>query len=284
VALDKNTGQTKWRQERKSGVDFEAVLKASGVPDIEKVKEAKPNDNRKAYATPTIIEYQGKKQLISPAAEVTFSYDPQTGAELWRVRHPGMGWNAACRPVFGHGLVYSTTGFSRHLLAVRPSGTGDVTETHVAWSTKRSTPSVPSQLIVDDLLFMVSDEGFVSCLQATTGREFWRQRLPAGGSYWASPVCAGGKIYFSGKNGIVSVIAATRDFQLLAENRSEAGFIASPAIAGAAVILRSLTHLYCVAERGEMAAQPAVASQAKPRLSQTASSTRLRGKKSFIPK
>jgi outer membrane protein assembly factor BamB len=259
VALDKNTGKTRWRQERKSGVDFDSVLKANGVTDIEKVKEAKPNDNRKAYATPTIIEYQGKRQLISPAAEVTFSYDPETGAELWRVRHPGMGWNAACRPVFAHGLVYFTTGFSRRLLAVRPSGTGDVTETHVAWSTNRSVPAVPSPLIIDDLLFMVSDEGSVSCLQATTGRELWRQRLPAGGSYWASPVCADSKIYFSGKNGIVSVIAATRDFQLLADNRFEAGFIASPAIAGAAIVLRSLTHLYCVAQGGEMAAQPGVA-------------------------
>ncbi|UCF14491.1 MAG: PQQ-binding-like beta-propeller repeat protein, partial [Phycisphaerales bacterium] len=250
VALDKNAGKTLWLQNREVDSDLGAVLKAGGLSeaDIEETKKEKPNDNRKAYATPTIIDFQGKKQLISPAAEVTFSYDPKTGEEIWRVRHEGWGWNAACRPIFEHGRVYFTTGFSRHLLAVRPSGTGDVTETHVAWSTRRSTPSIPSPLIVDDLLFMVSDEGFASCLEAKTGRELWKERLRAGGYHWASPLYADGKIYLCGKKGIVSVIAAAREFQLLAENRFEASFIASPAIAGDALILRSLTHLYCIAK------------------------------------
>ena len=254
VALDKNTGETLWLQNREVDSDLGAVLKAEGLSDadIEAVKREKPNDNRKAYATPTIIEYQGKRQLISPAAEVTFSSDPKTGEGLWRVRHEGWGWNAACRPIFDHGLVYSTTGFSRHLLAVRPSGTGDVTETHVAWSARRSTPSIPSPLIVDDLLFMVGDEGFASCLEAKTGRELWKERLRAGGYHWASPLYADGKIYLCGKKGIVSVIAAAREFQLLAENRFEASFIASPAIVGDNIILRSLTHLYCIAKGHEM--------------------------------
>jgi outer membrane protein assembly factor BamB len=249
AALDKNTGQTLWLQNREVDSDLGAVLKAEGLSDadIEETKKEKPGDNRKAYATPTVLTYQGKKQLISPGAEVTFSYDPNTGRELWRVRHPGWGWNAACRPIFGHGLVYLTTGLSRRLLAVRPSGTGDVTDTHIAWSHRKFVPNMPSALVVDDLLFMVSDQGFVSCLEAKTGRELWKERLRAGGDHWASPVYAHGKIYFCGKRGIVSVIAAARDFQLLAENRFETGFIASPAIAGDAIILRSLTHLYCVA-------------------------------------
>jgi len=85
-------------------------------------------------------------------------------------------------------------------------------------------------------------------LEAKTGRELWRERLRAGGYHWASPLYADGKIYFSGRKGIVSVIAAARDFRLLAENKFEAGFIASPAIAGNAIILRSLTHLYCIVE------------------------------------
>ena len=250
AALDKNTGQTLWLQNREVESDLGAVLKAEGLSDadIEATKKEKPNDNRKAYATPTIIAYQGQWQLISPAAEVTFSYDPKNGEELWRVRHEGWGWNAACRPIFEHGLVYFTTGFSKHLLAVRPSGTGDVTDTHVSWSARRNTPSVPSPLIVDDLLFMASDQGFASCLEAKTGRELWKERLRAGGYHWASPLYADGKIYFSGKKGIVSVLAAERKFRLLAENSFEASFIASPAIAGDAIILHSLTHLYCVAE------------------------------------
>jgi hypothetical protein len=85
-------------------------------------------------------------------------------------------------------------------------------------------------------------------LDAKTGREVWRERLGARGDHWASPLYANGKIYFCGKEGIVSVIAAERDFQLLAENRFEASFIASPAVTGDAIILRSLTHLYCIAE------------------------------------
>jgi outer membrane protein assembly factor BamB len=102
VALDKNTGKTLWLQNREVDSDLGAVLKAGGLSDaeIETTKKEKPNDNRQAYATPTIIDFQGKKQLISPAAEVTFSYDPKTGEEIWRVRHEGWGWNTACRPIF----------------------------------------------------------------------------------------------------------------------------------------------------------------------------------------
>ncbi|MHC4518625.1 MAG: family 16 glycoside hydrolase, partial [Planctomycetota bacterium] len=248
TALDKNTGKTLWLKHRGIDSDLGAVLKAEGLSDtdIEETKKEKPNDNRKAYATPSIITHQGRRQLISPAAEVTFSYDPTLGEELWRVRHPGWGWNAACRPIFEHGLVYLTTGVSRRLLAIRPSGTGDVTDTHVAWSHRKLVPNMPSPLIVDDLLFMVSDQGWASCLDAKTGDELWRKRLRAGGNHWASPVHADGKIYFSGKKGVVSVIAAARDLQLLAENRFDASFIASLAVANDAIILRSLTHLYCV--------------------------------------
>lgn len=129
----------------------------------------KNNESNYRRMQATIIEYQGQRQLISPAAEVTFSYNPANGQELWRVRHPGWGRNSACRPIFGHGLVYLTTGVSKHLLAVRPSGTGDVTDTHIAWSNRKFVPNMPSLIIVDDLLFMISDQGFASCLEAKTG-------------------------------------------------------------------------------------------------------------------
>ena len=132
------------------------------------------------------------------------------------------------------------------MLAIRPTGSGDVTDTHIAWSTDNRPPEVSSPLIVDDLLFMVGD-GMATCLEATSGREVWRERL--GGDYWASPLYAAGKVYFSSKQGKVVVISASREFQLLAENNFDGGFNASPAVAGNALILRSLTHLYCISKQ-----------------------------------
>lgn len=251
AALNKYTGKPLWLKHREVESDFVASLKAQGFSDAEaeEAQREKPNDNRKSYATPTIIEYQGQRQLVSPAAEVTFAYDPDTGEELWRVRHQGMGFNVACRPVFDQGIVYFTTGLSHQLLAVRPSGTGDVTETDIVWSVKSGTPEIPSPLIADDLLFMVGDKGGIAtCLEVQSGHILWKERLGAVREHWASPVYADGKIYFSSKEGTVSVISASRDFQLLAENRFAASFIASPVVAGNAIILRSLTHLYCIAQ------------------------------------
>ena len=244
AALDKNTGDTLWLQHRKVDSDFEAVLRAKGITDTKNTTKEKPNDNRKSYATPTIITYQGKKQLVSPAAEVTISYDPKTGDELWRVRHEGWGWNVACRPIFAHNLVYFTTGVEKLLLAVDPSGTGDVTDTHIVWSSRRGAPEIPSPLIVDDLMFMVNEGGVVSCIEAKRGNLVWKGRV--GGNHWASPLYAGGNIYFFSMEGRVSVISAGREFKLLARNEFDGEFIASGAVAGNALILRSRTHLYCI--------------------------------------
>lgn len=321
ASLDKNTGKVLWVKPREGGRDLAATLKAQGLSDadVEETKKEKPNDNRKSYATPTIIEYEGQKQLISPGAEVTFSYDPKTGEENWRVVHEGWGWNVACRPIFANGLVYFTEGISRRLMAVRPSGAGDVTDTHTAWSVEGRVSEIPSPVVVGDLLFMVSDKGgSVSCLDAKTGERIWRERLRGGGNFWGSPVYADGKIYMASTKGVVYVISAGREYELLAENRfefdsgtkdasvgkeelaagkkdvsnsekdienlveqmqakgmsdeeireyldgvekkvsgskggraggdSQVGFIASPAIAGDNLILRSETHLYCIAQ------------------------------------
>ena len=277
AALDKNTGETLWLQNRVAGSDLATMLKAEGFSDddIEETKKEKPNDNRKSYATPKIIEYQGKKQLISPAAEVTFSYNPNTGKELWRVHHPNMGFNVACRPIFEHNLVYLTTGVAKRLLVVRPSGTGDVTDTHIAWETHKGVPDISSPLIVDDLMFMVTGGGVVSCLEAESGQQVWKGRLD--GDYWASPLYADGKIYFFSQEGYVSVISAGREFQLLAENELDEGFIASPAIAGNSIILRTLGHLYCFGEGYEMAPQPKIASKPKASKSKKSKSKPMSG-------
>ena len=258
VALDKNSGKTVWIRNR----DIESEdVGTEKVPPAQKPEESnaiyktelatgtKIEDTDKAFATPTIIEHQGKKQLISPAVRVTFSYDPKTGEELWRVLHGPSGWNDACRPIYENQLVYLTIGIGKQLLAIDPSGTGDITDTHIVWNTKKTVPKMPSPLIVDDLLFMIDDNGVASCLDAKTGDQIWRKRI--GGNYWASPFYADGRIYLANKDGDVTIIAASREYELLAKNHFDEPFNASPAVAGNALILRSLTHLYCVTNDDE---------------------------------
>ncbi len=245
AALDKRNGKTIWLRNREIATDFAEKLRAFGVEDIEGALAAKPNDNRKAYATSTVIEHEGRRQLVSPAAEVTFAYDPETGEELWRVVHEGWGWNVASRPVYADGLVYLTQGVSRLLVAVDPGGAGDVTGTRVVWSESRGAPEIPSPIVADGVLYMVSDSGgVVTALDAATGEQVFKARLPAGGDHWASPVAAEGRIYFTGTGGTVTVIAASREFEVLAENEFDERLIASPAIVDGSIVFRSDRHLY----------------------------------------
>lgn len=245
VALDKKTGATRWQRDRKSGLDFSATLRAGGLADPMRVVEEKPNDNRKAYATPTVIEHQGKKQLVSPAGQVTISCEPSTGRELWRVRHEGWGWNSACRPIYENGLVYLTAGVAKQSLAIRPDGNGDVTDTHVVWKARKGVPSLSSPVTANGMLFMVEDKGgFVSSVDARTGREIWRARLGYGREHWASPLCVGSSIYCLSEQGEVTVIATEPELRTLANHKFEGTFIAGPAVAGHALIFRSESHLY----------------------------------------
>jgi outer membrane protein assembly factor BamB len=139
--------------------------------------------------------------------------------------------------------VFYPTGFATgQLFAIKPDGRGDVTGTHVVWRVTRGVPNKPSLVLSDDLLFMVNDAGILSCLDATKGTEVWKARLE--GSFSASPVLAGGRIYFFSEEGKTTVIEAGRAFKVLAENHLGDGFMASPAIDGGALILRSRTHLY----------------------------------------
>ena len=241
VALDKETGETRWKKDRNVETDWDATLRAKGMK-----ADGKPNDNKKSFATATLIDVDGDGQLIAPAAEATISYDPDTGQELWRVLHPG-GFNVAARPIHANGMVYVfTSGLNRLLMGIRPDGMGNVTDTHVAWSITRSTPNIPSPVIVDDLLFMVTDKGGIArCLDASTGEGIWKKRL--GGDHWASPLYAAGRVYFYSKRGDVTVLDASRETpDEVQKNELNASFIASPAVAGESLILRSTTHLYCL--------------------------------------
>lgn len=232
AALDKQTGRTVWKTGR-STVWHD--LDAQGQP----IREG---DLRKAFSTPLVIEVDGQPQLISPGSTAAFAYDPRTGREIWTVRLPG--FTPATRPVFGQGLVFITTGRGlSELWAIRPGGQGDVTDTHVAWKIKgRAVPEEPSPLLVEDLLYIVSNDGRLTCLDAATGAEVYTQRL--GGNYLASPIYANGRIYFFSTQGKSTVIKPGRTCEILAANTLDAGMMASPAVAGEALFLRTKTHLY----------------------------------------
>ena len=228
VALDKTSGKTVWKRDRNT------------------VFEKDDGDYHKAYSTPALLSVNGQPQLVSPSAGATIAYVPATGQEIWRVRSGGM--NAAALPLFGNGLVYATSASGGYqLFAVRPDGRGDVSDTHVAWKFAKNVPSRSSQILVGERLFMISDAGVISCVDAKSGQAVWQKRI--GGAFSASPLCADGHLYFFGEDGEVPVIDAADTYQPIASNHLDGGFMASPAVYHNSLILRSRTHLYRIESR-----------------------------------
>jgi len=222
VALDRGSGTVAWRTPR---------------PPM-----ASP---RWSFCTPLAIEAEGRRQLVAPAAQMVCSYDPESGEELWRVRYPNK-WSVVPRPVFSHGLVFVCTGYNgpAELLAIRPTGSGDVTNSHVAWRTDNNVPYTPSPLIVGNEIFLVSDNGIASCRDVETGELHWRHRVE--GNYSASPVYAAGRIYMVSERGVCTVIAASREYRQLATNDLQEPTLASFAVVDRAIIVRTERHLHCI--------------------------------------
>ena len=244
VALDKRTGKTMWRTNR--SIDFKD-LGPDGKPEAD-------GDYRKAFATPHVITVNGEPLLVSIGSKATYGYDPRTGKELWRIEER-TNHSGSTRPLAGHGLVFYPSGFATgELLAVRPDGRGDVTSTHVVWRTNQGVPKKPSILLKDDLIFMINDVGIMTCLEARTGAVVWKSRVK--GTYSASPLLASGRIYVFDEDGKTTVVEAGREFKVLAENQLSDGFMASPAVAGRALILRTRTHLYRIEDGAASSSQP----------------------------
>jgi outer membrane protein assembly factor BamB len=219
VALNKDTGRVIWKTLR----SVNAVKKFS-------------------FHTPLLITVNDQKQVISAGSEAVCAYDPANGKEIWKVRTSG--YSVIPRPVYGHGLVYICTGYdSPTLLAIRPDGKGDVTETHVAWKVTRNVPHTASLLLGAEELFMVSDRGNVSCLEAKTGKVIWTDRL-AGQNFSASPVLVDGKIYLQSEDGVGTVLQAGRAFEQLARNPLDERALASFAVVNGALFVRTEKHLY----------------------------------------
>jgi outer membrane protein assembly factor BamB len=220
VALDKRTGQVLWRQPRNTS--------------------AKKNFS---FSTPLLITANGRRQLISPGSDAVMAYDPASGRELWRATYEG--YSVVPRPVFGHGLIFFSTGFDRpSVIAVRPAGEGDVTATHIAWRLPRGAPNTPSLLLVGEELYAVSDGGIATCLDARTGEIHWQERL--GGNYSASPLHAAGRIYFLSEEGVATVLKAGKTFEKLAANALGERMLASLAVDGDTLLIRGEEHLFAV--------------------------------------
>ena len=237
VALDKKTGKNVWKTDR--SFTWDDRNDPSAMVSL--------GDRHKAHSTPLLINWNSQTQLLSTAARSAYAYDPATGRELWRIHHDS--WSAAPVPVFRQGLAFMVTGSGKtRLLAVRVDGQGDVTETHVAWGVDTLVARTASPVLVDDLFYMVADDGMMTCLESANGKEVWRQRI--NGKYAASPIYADGRLYFFNQTGETTVLKPGRTFQILATNRLADGFMASPAVAGKALILRTKTSLYRVETSG----------------------------------
>lgn len=226
VALDAETGEIAWRTSR------------SG-------KMQNQSDMKKAFCTPTRITIAGKQRLISTAADWMYLYDPQSGEEVLKVPYGKLGFSTVPRPVIDNQQVYFCTGFMRgRLLAVDLSPTSfDKPEDRIRWTYERQVPTMPSPLLFDNALLMVSDSGIATCLDRENGEAIWTERL--GGKYSASPLLADGKIYLGNQDGELLVFEPGNTFRLLATNTLDSDLMASPAAIGDQLFVRSAKSLYC---------------------------------------
>jgi outer membrane protein assembly factor BamB len=219
IALNCNTGKVAWRKQRNM------------------------NGKRQfSFCTPLVIEVEGKPQIVSPGSDAVIAYDPANGSEIWKVRYPG-GYSVVPRPVYGHGMVYVCTGFNQpSLLAIKPDGKGDITDSHVVWKTNRGVPHTASPLLVDEEIYMVSDAGIATCLNAKTGEEIWKERL--GGKFSSSPIFAAGHAYFLSEDGKTVVMQLGDRHKVIATNELKEKTQASFAVDGKSLFIRTENNLY----------------------------------------
>jgi outer membrane protein assembly factor BamB len=227
VAMDKNTGKSVWQRDR--NIEY-------GSND---------GDVKKAFGTAKVIDVNGQPQLVYPSAGATIAYQPRSGKEIWRINHGGM--NACMPPIFIDGWLYlNTASGGLKLFRMRVEGKGDLTNSVVDWKCSQGVPNRSSPTLVGDLIFMVSDAGIASCLDAKSGKSLRQQRLD--GEYSSSPIHTDGRIYFSNQEGQSYVMSADRKFEILATNVLDAGCMASPAVYGKAIYLRTKEALYRLEE------------------------------------
>jgi hypothetical protein len=219
LAIDKATGADRWKADRP-----EAWLSWSS-PQL----------------APTGRE--GQHELLVCGSHKLDAFDPLTGAKLWTVQ--GFARECVPTPVVGDGLIYATSGPNGQTICVRPGGRGDVTGTHVVWTSPRGAPFVPSAIVVGDYYYVADDKGIGTCLDRRTGEMVWRKRF--GGAFTASPVAGDGKLYFCDEeDGTLVIASGMKSYRELAHNQLNEPMFASPAISQGRLFLRTTGHLYCI--------------------------------------
>jgi outer membrane protein assembly factor BamB len=221
AAFDKTTGKELWRQ---------------------------PRNEATTWATPVIVEYEGKKQVVMSATKKIRAYDLATGAQIWECG--GMTDNVIPTPVTEDGLLYAISGFrGAALLAIRLGRTGDLTGTDaIAWSLKKNTPYVPSPLLYEHrLYFFAGNNAVLSCVDAKTGQIFIdAQKIAGMKEAYASPLGAGGRVYLTGRDGVTVVLKRSDLLEVLSTNKLDENIDASPVAVGKSLFLRGRESLYCI--------------------------------------
>jgi hypothetical protein len=216
AALDTTTGALEWKTERSGTMHPHPQQK-------------------KSYGTPLVMTLGGVKQIVSPASDWLYGYEPGTGKELWKIPYGELGFSVTPRPVVGLGHIFMATGFGKgQILALRIEGDRPA---EIQWRYKRGSPTMPSPILVGQELYFVSDNGILTCLDALTGTEHYRERL--GGNFSSSPLLADGRIYVGNREGKMFVIQPGREFRLLAENQLPGGLYATPIAVDRSLLIRT---------------------------------------------
>jgi len=217
LALDKETGKERWKVDRGKG--------------------------RVSHSTPVVVKGPDRDELIINSSERIDAYNPQNGEHLWNAGTQRQ--TPIPTPVFHDGIIYLSRGYrNSDFLAIKPGGKGDAAESNILWRTQSGASYVPSILYYDGLLYVTNEVGIVTCADAATGKPVWKQRL--GGIFFASPVAGDGKVYMVSETGETIVLRAGRTAEILSKNELDERILASPAISGKNIFLRSDGTLFCI--------------------------------------